>query len=50
MHGVNSLKLLDTRILTAGKFFVGVSGKGASEAKVSELSLDELLNRFLVRN
>ena len=46
LRGVNSLELPDTAVIDCGDLFVGASGKGALEASVSEISLDELLGRF----
>lgn len=48
LRGVNSLKLPDTNALEFGGFIIGASGKG--DISVAELSLDELLDRFLLRN
>lgn len=48
LRGVNSLELPDTNALEFGGFIIGASGKG--DISVAELSLDELLDRFLVRN
>lgn len=48
LRGVNSLDLPDTNALEFGGFFIGASGKG--DINVAELSLDELMDRFLVRN
>ncbi len=45
LRGVNSLRLPDTTALEYGYFFVGISGKGALEAKVERLPLQELLGR-----
>ena len=46
LRGVNSLELPDTAVIDCGDLFVGASGKGALEASVSEITLDELLGRF----
>ena len=46
LRGVNSLELPDTAVIDCGDLFVGASGKGALEAAVSEITLDELLGRF----
>lgn len=48
LRGVNSLELPDTNALQFGEFFVGASGKG--DLNVSELPLNELLDRFLLKN
>lgn len=48
LRGVNSLELPDTTALDFGAFYIGASGKG--DLNVAELSLNELLDRFLVRN
>lgn len=49
LRGANSLELPDTDVIDCGEFFVGASGKGALEASVKELPLDELLERFTLR-
>lgn len=49
LRGVNSLELPDTDVIDCGEFFVGASGKGALEATVKELPLNELLDRFTLR-
>lgn len=46
LRGVNSFELPDTTVIDCGELFVGASGKGALEAGVSELTLDELLGRY----
>ena len=46
LRGVNSLELPDTAVIDCKDLLVGASGKGALEAVVSELALDELLGRF----
>ena len=46
LRGVNSLELPDTAAIDCGDMFVGASGKGALEAAVSEMTVDELLGRF----
>lgn len=50
LRGVNSLELPDTDVIDCGVFFVGASGKGALEASVKELPLNELLDRFMMQN
>ena len=50
LRGVNSLELPDTDVIDCGELFVGASGKGAHEATVKELPLNELLDRFLMHN
>lgn len=49
LRGVNSLELPDTAVLDCGDLFVGASGKGALETSVTEISLDELLDRFTLK-
>ena len=46
LRGVNSLELPDTAVIDCGELLVGASGKGALEAVVSEITLDELLGRY----
>ena len=46
LRGVNSPELPDTTVIDCGDLFVGASGKGAHEAAVSEMTVDELLGRF----
>lgn len=48
LRGVNSLELPDTTVIDHGGFFVGASGKGAQDAKVREISLNELLDRYVL--
>lgn len=49
LRGVNSLELPDTSVIDCGDLFVGASGKGAPDAGVNEITLDELLNRFTLK-
>lgn len=49
LKGVNSLELPDTSLIDCGEFFVGVSGNSAKEAVVTELPLNELLERFTLK-
>ena len=46
LRGVNVPDLPDTTAIDCGDLFVGVSGKGALEASVTEITLEELLNRY----
>lgn len=46
LRGVNSLELPDTAAIDCGELLVGVSGKGALDASVSEITEDELLGRY----
>lgn len=46
LRGVNSLELPDTAVIDCGEVFVGASGKGARDAVVREISVDEVLSRF----
>lgn len=49
LQGVNSLELPDTAVIDRGALLVAVSGKGANEAVVTELTVNELLDRFTKR-
>lgn len=49
LRGVNSLELPDTAVIDCGDLLVGASGKGALEAAVSEIALNELLDRFILK-
>ena len=46
LRGVNSLELPDTAVIDCGELLVGASGKGALDAGVSEITVDELLGRY----
>ncbi|MBD5111319.1 MAG: 4'-phosphopantetheinyl transferase superfamily protein [Ruminococcaceae bacterium] len=46
LRGVNSLELPDTAAIDCGELFVGASGKGALDAVVREISVEEVLSRF----
>lgn len=46
LRGVDSTELPDTVQLDRGELLLGVSGKGASEAKIGEMTVDELLGRY----
>lgn len=48
LRGVNSLELPDTTAAEFGDYFVGASGKGALDAAVREISLKELLSRYVL--
>jgi len=48
LRGVNSLELPDTTAIEYGAYFVGASGKGALDAVVREISLKELLSRYVL--
>ncbi len=48
LRGVNSLELPDTTVIQHGGYFVGASGKGALDAAVSEVSLKEVLSRYVL--
>lgn len=50
LRGVNSLELPDTAPIDCGDVFVGASGKGALDAVVREISVEEVLKRFVLRN
>lgn len=49
LRGVNSLELPDTAVIDRGELLVAVSGKGANEAAIRELTVNELLDRFTKR-
>lgn len=49
LRGVNSLELPNTAVIDCGDLLVGASGKGALEAVVSEITLNELLDRFMLK-
>ena len=48
LRGVNSLELPDTTAIEHGSYFVGASGKGAFDAAVSEVSINEVLSRYVL--
>lgn len=48
LRGVNSLELPDTTAIEHGSYFVGASGKGAFDAAVSEVSIKEMLSRYVL--
>lgn len=48
LRGVNSPKLPDTAAIDFGSYFIGVSGKGAREASVQEISLKDVLDRYVL--
>lgn len=47
LRTVSPEKLPDTAAIDCGDYIVGVSGKGAKEAVVLEIPLEELLSRFV---
>lgn len=47
LRAVSPEKLPDTAAIDCGDYIVGVSGKGAKEAVVLEIPLEELLSRFV---
>lgn len=47
LRAVSPEKIPDTAAIDCGDYIVGISGKGAKEAVVLEISLDELLSRFI---
>ncbi len=49
LRGVNSLELPDTAVADCGDLLVGVSGKGALEAGVKEITVNELLDKFTLK-
>lgn len=48
LRGVNSLELPDTTAIDCGEYFIGASGKGALDAAVRNIALNELLDRFVL--
>lgn len=50
LRGVNSLELPDTASIDCKDVFVGASGKGALDAVVCEITVEEILKRFVLRN
>lgn len=48
LRGVNSLELPDTTAVERCGFFIGASGKGALDATVREITVDEVLARYLL--
>lgn len=48
LKGADTTLLPDTIEYLFGDYFVGVSGKGADQAKISELSVNDLLSRFVL--
>lgn len=49
LRGVNSLELPDTAVVDCGDLLVGASGKGAPDAGVKEITVEEVLERFTLR-
>lgn len=49
-RGVNSFVLPDTTAVEQNGFFIGVSGKGALNATVREITVDEVLSRYTLIN
>lgn len=47
LRAISPETLPDTAALDCGDFLVGISGKGAKEATVTEIPLEELLSRFI---
>lgn len=48
LRGVNSLELPDTVAETFRGYFIGISGKGAADAQMIQLTCEELLGHFEV--
>ena len=48
MRGINTLSLPDTASLEYGDHFIGASGKGALEAVVTPIKLEDLLGRYSI--
>lgn len=47
LRAISPEKIPDTAVIDRGEYFVGISGKGAAEAAVTEIPLAELLSRFI---
>lgn len=50
LKGADTSILPDTFEFSCGDYYIGVSGKGAAEANITELSVNELLSRFVMVN
>lgn len=48
LRGVNSLELPDTTVTERRGYFIGASGKGAMDAAIREITVDEILSRYLL--
>lgn len=48
LRGVNSLELPDTSVIEQDGFFIGASGKGAMDAAVREITVEEVLSRYVL--
>lgn len=46
LRGADTTLMKDTAVFSAGEFLVGVSGKGAENAAIRTVSLDELLAQY----
>lgn len=49
LRGVNSPELPDTTAIDFDKYFIGASGKGACDASIREVTLDEVLDRYVLQ-
>lgn len=47
LRGVNTLRVPDTEAREFGELFIGVSGKGTNGAVIREITLKELLGRYI---
>ncbi len=50
LKGADTSILPDTKDFCFGEYYIGASGKGAAEANITELSVNELLSRFVRKN
>ncbi|MDE7363060.1 MAG: 4'-phosphopantetheinyl transferase superfamily protein [Oscillospiraceae bacterium] len=48
LRGVNSLELPDTAVTEQDGYFIGASGKGAKDAAVRRITVDEVLARYVL--
>lgn len=49
LRGVNSPELPDTTAIDFDGYFIGASGKGACDASIREVTLDEILDRYVLQ-
>ena len=49
LRGVNSLELPDTAVIDCGDLLIAASGKGAPDASVKEITVNELLDKFTLK-
>lgn len=48
LRSINSPELPDTTVIDCGGFFIGASGKGATDAMVSRIGLNDILDRYVL--